>query len=150
MYLAAYRRTEAGVYQRTAAQRMEAHRIRMEERMRQEQILAEKLAEAERQRQEKLAARAAGPFKHTFREIERRACKLFRVTPSELRSGRRHKEIVFARQFVMYWATRLTPLSLPAIGRLMGGRDHTTCLSGKRAYVHKRKFFHKRHLREAR
>lgn len=33
----------------------------------------------------------------------------------------------------MYLARRLTPLSLPEIGRRFGGRDHTTVLHGVRA-----------------
>lgn len=76
--------------------------------------------------------------RHTFREIEHRACRLFNVKPSELHSPRRSRDIVFARQFVMYWARRLTPLSLPQIGRLIGRRDHTTVLHGCERYVMKR------------
>lgn len=75
----------------------------------------------------------------TYREIERKACIVFGVRPSQLHGAQRSREIVFARQFVMYWAARLTKLSLPQIGRLMGGRDHTTILHGKSAYVDKRK-----------
>lgn len=76
--------------------------------------------------------------KTSYRLIERRACYAFGVTPKEIKSVRRQKDICFARQFVMYWAARLTSLSYPAIGRLMGGRDHTTVLHGRKAYVAKR------------
>lgn len=76
--------------------------------------------------------------KSTFQRVEARACKLFRLKRLELYSSRRHKDIALARHFVMYWACRLTTLSLPQIGRLMGGRDHTTILHGKEAYVAKR------------
>lgn len=72
-------------------------------------------------------------------EIERRACRAFGVTRSELQSPRRHKSIVFARQFVMYWSVRLTSHSYPQIGRLIGGRDHTTVIHGCRTYEKKRK-----------
>ncbi|MBZ9873100.1 hypothetical protein LB542_19825 [Mesorhizobium sp. BR1-1-9] len=88
-------------------------------------------------------------YQPKYRDIEARACRLFKVRPSEIRSNRRNREIVFARQFVMYWTVRLTKLSLPAIGRLMGGRDHTTCLHGKREYPAKRAKMG-RHLRAAR
>ena len=64
--------------------------------------------------------------------------KLFRVTRSELNSNRRNRELVFARQFIMYWACRLTHLSLPQIGKLMGGRDHTTAMHGRNTYPVKR------------
>lgn len=72
-------------------------------------------------------------------EIERRACRAFGVTRSELQSPRRNKSIVFARQFVMYWSVRLTSHSYPQIGRLIGGRDHTTVIHGCRNYEKKRK-----------
>ncbi len=74
----------------------------------------------------------------TYAEIERRACKLFKCTKSDIRSNRRHRDIVFVRQFIAYWACRRTNLSLPMIGRLMGGRDHTTCLHHKRVYPTRR------------
>lgn len=77
-------------------------------------------------------------FKHTYRLVERRACKLFKMSSTKILSRRRKAEIVFARQFIMYWTIRLTALSYPQIGRLMDGRDHTTILSGTRAYRRKR------------
>lgn len=67
-----------------------------------------------------------------------RACKLFGITPSELKSARRNNRICFARQFCFYWICRRTRLSLPQIGRRFGNRDHTTILHGKRAYPVKR------------
>lgn len=76
--------------------------------------------------------------KSTFQRIEARACKLFRVKRGELYSARRQKKLALARHFVMYWACRLTTLSTPQIGRLMGGRDHTTILHGRDCYPVKR------------
>lgn len=75
----------------------------------------------------------------TFQRIEERAMKVFQVSRNEIRSQRRTREIVFARQFIMYWAARQTILSLPAIGQRIGGRDHTTILHGIRTYPEKRK-----------
>jgi len=89
------------------------------------------------------------PFRHTVRKIEERACKVFKVRPSELRSERRPDDIVFARQFVYYWAARLTQQSYPQIGRMMGGKDHTSVIHGKRVYPKKRAL-QGRFLREAR
>lgn len=80
----------------------------------------------------------AKPYAITFAEIERRALKVFDIARSELRSPRNHADIAFARHFVMYWAARLTSLSMPQIGRLMGGKDHTTVLHGRNVYPAKR------------
>lgn len=76
---------------------------------------------------------------HTYADIERRVCFVFGISKAELHSERRHRRTVLARQAVYYWASALTELSTPAIGRLMGNRDHTTVLYGRNAYIEKRK-----------
>lgn len=83
-------------------------------------------------------------WKHTvivtpFKRIEMRACKVFRVSMSELKSSRRGGNIWLARQFVMYWTMRLTLMSTPQIGRLLGGRDHSTILHGREKYIARRR-----------
>lgn len=83
------------------------------------------------------------------KRIMYRACKVFRISPTELKSFRRNAQVVLARQFICYWATRLTLLSLSQIGSLIGGRDHTTILHGKQQYRIKRAKMG-RYLREAR
>lgn len=60
------------------------------------------------------------------------ACRAFEVSDAELLSHRRSTEAVRARQTVMWLAKRLTRLTLPAIGRHLGGRDHTTVIHGIR------------------
>jgi len=52
----------------------------------------------------------------------------FGVTPDDLRSQNRSRPIVQARQIAMYLVRDLTDLSLPKIGEVFGGRDHTTVL----------------------
>lgn len=52
----------------------------------------------------------------------------FHLTPEELCSKRRTRDIAFARQIAMYLTRELTELSLPKIGEEFGGRDHTTVL----------------------
>ena len=47
-----------------------------------------------------------------FKRIEARACKVFRVSIMELRSARRNKRVALARQFIYYWTTRITPMSM--------------------------------------
>jgi chromosomal replication initiation ATPase DnaA len=72
-----------------------------------------------------------------LKTIIRRICKTLKVSHLDLASSRRDARTAFARQAVFYWAVRRTCLSLPQIGRQMG-RDHTTVLHGKKAYVEKR------------
>ena len=89
------------------------------------------------------------PLRHTIKMIEVRACKLFKVTPLELRSRFRKQKIAFARQFVCYWSRRLTSNSYPQIGRIMGGKDHTTVMHSVSVYPKKRAKMG-RYLREVR
>lgn len=84
-----------------------------------------------------------------YERVERRLCAVFHVTPKEIRSHRRNKEIMLARQAVMYWTVRLTGYSFPKIGQLMGERDHTSIMSGVTAYRQKREKMG-RYLRKAR
>ena len=51
---------------------------------------------------------------------------------ADLKSKRRTSAIVTPRQVAMYLCRTLTSHSLPEIGRLFGGRDHTTVLHGCR------------------
>lgn len=74
----------------------------------------------------------------SYYEIESRICRALGVRASEVRSNRRDKRVSFARQAISYWACRLTDYSLPHIGRMLGGKDHTSVLWGKRQYVVKR------------
>jgi chromosomal replication initiator protein len=48
----------------------------------------------------------------------------------ELRGPSRRQPLVLSRQIAMYLCRELTDLSLPRIGDLFGGRDHTTVLHG--------------------
>lgn len=64
--------------------------------------------------------------------IARSACAHFNMTLAALLSERRDRESVRARHIVMYLTKRLTTVSLPNIGRRMGGLDHTTILHGVR------------------
>lgn len=74
----------------------------------------------------------------TYERIERRALMVFDLRRNELQSIRRSTKVSFARQFVMYWAARLTALSWGQIGQRMGGADHSTIFYGSRSYANKR------------
>lgn len=54
--------------------------------------------------------------------------KHFDITPEELKSSKRNRDIVFPRQIAMYLCREIANLSLPKIGDDFGGRDHTTVL----------------------
>lgn len=145
MFVASYSRTMAKVNARLSAQLAEEtiRRHEAEDRLR-EASMVEMKRKAERQKQALeqsialIADIAVQPRRIPYRLIEARACKLFGVTRNEIRSRRRHQRVVLPRQFIAYWCCRLTSLSTPQIGRLMGGRDHTTILHGRDAYVVKR------------
>ena len=54
----------------------------------------------------------------------------FNLTPLDIVSHRRNKEIVYPRQIAMYLCRNMTDTGLQNIGKSLGGRDHTTILHG--------------------
>ncbi len=64
----------------------------------------------------------------TIDEIQRKVAEYYKVRLADMLSARRSREIARPRQVAMYLAKRLTPRSLPEIGRKFGGRDHTTVM----------------------
>ena len=52
------------------------------------------------------------------------------ITPLDICSQKRNKEIVYPRQIVMYLCRSMTATPLQTIGRFLGGRDHTTVIHG--------------------
>ena len=52
----------------------------------------------------------------------------FGLTIEDLCGSSRSRVLVTARQIAMYLCRELTNLSLPKIGQLFGGRDHTTVM----------------------
>jgi chromosomal replication initiator protein len=62
----------------------------------------------------------------TVEGVQRVVAEYFSLTVEDLRSERRTQTVVFPRQVAMYLSRELTDLSLPRIGQLFGGRDHTT------------------------
>lgn len=61
-------------------------------------------------------------------EIQSVVAHGFGIDVSEMYSQRRSRAVARPRQAAMYLAKRKTPYSLPMIGRLFGGRDHTTVI----------------------
>jgi chromosomal replication initiator protein len=56
----------------------------------------------------------------------------FSLTMEDLCGSSRNRALVNARQVAMYLCRELTDLSLPKIGQMFGGRDHTTVIHADR------------------
>ena len=54
----------------------------------------------------------------------------FKLDPKNLKSAKRHHKVVQARQVAMYLCRQLLGISYPALGRVFGGKDHSTVLYG--------------------
>lgn len=64
----------------------------------------------------------------TVDEIMEKVCNHFNVTTSAVNSRSRKQDIVIARQVSMYLAQKFTKMPASRIGKLVGGRDHSTVL----------------------
>lgn len=73
--------------------------------------------------------------------IIRQVCEKHGFTRGELFSARRNRPLVAARHEAMYRLSKETSMSFPAIGRRMGGKDHSSVIHGVRQ--------HERRLQEA-
>ncbi|MBQ4410363.1 MAG: chromosomal replication initiator protein DnaA, partial [Firmicutes bacterium] len=58
--------------------------------------------------------------------IKKEVAKYFGVKVSDMESEKRAKNIAFPRQVAIYLIREHTNYSLPQMGKLFGGRDHTT------------------------
>ncbi len=65
-------------------------------------------------------------------EIQQRVAEVFGISRAELISSSRVATPLRARQVAIFLTRELTDLSLPQIGRLYGGRDHSTVLNSLR------------------
>ena len=70
----------------------------------------------------------------TLKEIILQVCEKRGVKRNAVLSCRRNQDLVLARHEIMWRAREETLLSLPQIGRGIGGRDHTTVLHGVRRH----------------
>ena len=66
--------------------------------------------------------------KVTIDDIQRKVAEYYGLKLGDMLSARRAIEVARPRQVAMYLAKKLTPRSLPEIGRRFGGRDHTTVM----------------------
>lgn len=65
-------------------------------------------------------------------DIISHTAEYFDLALDDLYGPSRAQQIATARQIAMYLCRELTPLSLPKIGQLFGGRDHTTVMYAHR------------------
>lgn len=65
-------------------------------------------------------------------EIQRVIARHNALTVDDLKSGCRKRSLAWPRQIAAYLCRDMTRCSLPEIGRLFGGRDHTTILYAHR------------------
>lgn len=68
------------------------------------------------------------PLYPTMGEVLAVTTSFYGVTVTRVRSAQRSSDIIRPRQVTMFLMREMTPQSLPAIGRFLGGRDHTTVL----------------------
>lgn len=108
-------------------------------RLHQEWALEEALAENPRRSEGMPPFRAVMKNQLRLDQIARRICKATGVRAHDLFGASRKHDLVLARHAFMYWASRRTTKSTPEIGRFLGGRDHSTIISGVNSYIDKRK-----------
>jgi chromosomal replication initiator protein len=54
--------------------------------------------------------------------------RYYDITPDQLTTQKRSRDVTYPRQVAMYLCRELTGMSLPRIGQVFGGRDHTTVM----------------------
>lgn len=69
----------------------------------------------------------------TAGEIRDAVAEAYRLSPDDLMSKSRKRPVVDARHVAMHFCKILTPLSLEAIGKRFGNRDHSTVIHACRA-----------------
>ena len=66
--------------------------------------------------------------KITIDAVQNKTSEYFNIALSDMRTSKRSRNLVYARQIAMYLIRQMTEHSLPEIGQYFGGRDHTTVL----------------------
>ncbi len=64
----------------------------------------------------------------TIDVIQQQTAAYFKIGVAELKTKKRNKQVILARQVAMYLSRKITSHSLPEIGLAFGGKDHTTIL----------------------
>ncbi|MCD7762825.1 MAG: chromosomal replication initiator protein DnaA [Lachnospiraceae bacterium] len=56
----------------------------------------------------------------------------FQITPEDIKGSKRNSEIVYPRQIAMYLCLEMTNAGTKHVGSIMGNRDHTTIIHGRK------------------
>ena len=72
----------------------------------------------------------ARPISVSIEEVLTTVGTFYGVTRAELLGRSRNRELVHPRQIIMYLARAELQITLPQIGEILGGRDHTTVMYG--------------------
>ena len=64
----------------------------------------------------------------TIDEIVEKVCVHYNVSASDVNSKSRRRDLVIARQVSMYLTQKYTKMPASRIGKLVGGRDHSTVI----------------------
>ena len=56
----------------------------------------------------------------------------YNISPDDIKSTKRNKEIAYPRQICMYLCRKMTADSLQAVGNSLGKKDHTTIIHGEK------------------
>lgn len=72
------------------------------------------------------------PIQRDPEEIMKLVSGQFKISLNELRSDKKRRELSTPRQLAMYLCRKYSSLSLPDIGTLFGGKNHTTVLHAVR------------------
>jgi len=75
----------------------------------------------------------------TIDDIKREVAAYFGIKITDLVSKRRSQNLVYPRQIAMYICRQLTNSSLPVIGKMFGGRDHSTVIHSVKLVAEKLK-----------
>ena len=70
----------------------------------------------------------ANDRKVSVEDIQKKVAEYFNIRFNDMISVRRSRVVARPRQVAMYLSKNFTPKSLPEIGRMFGGRDHTTVM----------------------
>jgi len=74
-------------------------------------------------------------FKPIARQIMMDVCEKYNISPMDMISERRDLLAMIPRHEAQYKIRKYTTMSLPQIGRIFGGRDHTSILNGISKYA---------------
>ena len=70
--------------------------------------------------------------RRTISSIKNEVAEYFHISPTSMADQSRLRAVARPRQVAMFLARKLTPNSLPDIGRRFGNRDHTTVIHAVR------------------